>query len=256
MVSDKSLMFREPNTSACLLCGSTHKLTREHKIKASALRKVFGDAKLTVGVQGGETPPRFAQSVNSRNLKFQTRLCESCNTSRTQAADKAFETLHMRVCEFYEQNRDLSEVQSDELMVEGSPNYLNTFRYFSKLLACHIAEMGAPVLNELCDFAIGKSDFNPINFFVRLDHTYAAVSAEFGDLEYAAHGGVIVFGDKETCFPTTFYSTLTIGPIQYCYQARMNLLGQLRLVIECPEFFAWSKELIEQALKYPVSDDS
>jgi hypothetical protein len=249
------IMFREPNMNACVLCGSAYKLTGEHKIKASALRQVFGDANLVVRVEGGERRPRFAQGVNSDALKFRARLCEPCNTSRTQGPDKAFEALHLRVCDLYEQRGNLDEIRAVELLVEGSDNYLNTFRYFAKILACHIAEMGAPVLEELCQFAIGKADFNPINFFVRLDYTYSRVSRDYAGAQYAAHGGVIVFGDKETRALTSFYSTLTIGPIQYCFEARLNLIGQLRLASEYPEFFSWCKTMIEEALENPLPDE-
>lgn len=247
-------MFREPNTQACVLCGSTEKLTGEHKVKASVLRREFGSAKLVIRTEPEIEPDRFAQSTNSDAFKFRSRLCEPCNTARTQIADRAFQALHERVCELYEEKRDLNEVQSEDVMAEGSDNYLNTFRYFSKILACRLAEIGAPTHDELCDFALSKSDFNPINFFIKLDHSYAVTSAELGDLKSAALGALLIFGDKETHFPTTFYSTFSVGPIQYCFSARLNEFGQVRLRLVEPEFFFWCRDKIAQGAADPMLD--
>jgi hypothetical protein len=140
-------------------------------------------------------------------------------------------------------------------MSQGSDDYLNVFRYFAKLLACQLADMGAPVQWELCNFAIGRSPFNPINLALRQDHTFASASQNFPDLQYAAHGGVVVMGNKWTRWPTAFYSTLTIGPLQYCFHARLNFLGQLSLLGEFPDFFHWCVKQIRAAAANPPQNN-
>lgn len=247
-------MFREPNTQACVLCGSTEKLTGEHKVKASVLRREFGQAKLVIRTDPEGARDRLAQSTKSDAFKFRSRLCEPCNTARTQVADRAFEALHARVSELYQQKRDLDEIRSEDVMAEGSDNYLNTFRYFSKLFACRLADIGAPTQNELCEFALGKIDFNPINFFVKLDHSYAVTAAELGDLQSAALGSLLIFGNEDTHFPTAFYSTFSVGPIQYCFSARLNAFGQVRLRLLEPEFFFWCRDIVAQGAANPMPD--
>ena len=56
------LPFAPPLTSQCCLCGSTEALSGEHKIKASALRGVFGKQGMVIGRPGEAY--RYAQSSN------------------------------------------------------------------------------------------------------------------------------------------------------------------------------------------------
>lgn len=245
-------MFREPNTSSCVLCGATQDLTGEHKIKASVLRRTFGKEKLAVSSPGTTKPPRFAQSTNSKALKFRARLCQPCNTASTQAPDRAFEALHDRVSQIYKRRGNLDGVSPEELLPAGIEGYDDTFRYFAKLLACHLAEMGAPVMSEICDFARGKTSFNPMNFGVELDPIYEQLAASAGAVQYAAHGGVMVTGEEGIHWPQAFYSTLTIGPIQYHFDARLNIIGQVSLLIGQPEFFWWCKERIANASYHAI----
>jgi len=246
-------MFRPPNTSVCVLCGSSEQLSGEHKIKASALRQEFGDASLTIGVPDEPDSLRHAQSVKSKNLHFRSRLCAACNSQRTQPADRAFEKFHAEV-----RHRLQSLPYSDEAWnkaIQELDPHTDVFRYFSKLLACQLADMGAPVQSELCTFALSQANFNPINIRVQQDSTFEAIASEWPDVQYAAHGGVVVFGNKKTYCPTTFYSTLTIGRVQYCFEARLNLLGQLQLALEFPVFFAWCMKEVWLATKRPIASE-
>ena len=80
----------------CWICGDDG-TTREHKTKKSDLKSVFG--------MPTQAQPMYYHDANRRNqlvrsldakiLKSPSRLCEACNTSRTQAHDLAW--AHMSV---------------------------------------------------------------------------------------------------------------------------------------------------------------
>lgn len=240
-------MFRSPDTSKCVLCGSAELLSGEHKIKASALRQEFGAASLIIGVPDEPRSLRFAQSVRSKNLHFRSRLCVACNSQRTQPADRAFEKFHEEVRQRLQHLHDSDEAWN-EAVGNLSPNS-DVFMYFSKLLACQLADVGAPVQSELCTFALGQASFNPINLRIQQDTTFQSLASEWPDVQYAAHGGVGVLGSKKTYCPETFYSTLTLGKVQYHFEANLNMLGQLQLALEFPIFFGWCMKEIWLANK-------
>lgn len=144
------LFFREYDPKTCCLCGDSNKLTSEHKIKASELRKEFGQAKLTVG-DSDDTTKRMknAQSVNSKHLKFAARICEACNSARTQAADREFEEFNGLARARLLNGEDPASVFGLERYRKDTVEYLNVFRYFAKLLCCHMAEVSAPSSRRL-----------------------------------------------------------------------------------------------------------
>ena len=69
--------FREQQ---CCLCGSTDRLTGEHKFKASALKALFKGSPMVVGQFDGTSTPRNAQGPKSEALHFAARLCANCNS--------------------------------------------------------------------------------------------------------------------------------------------------------------------------------
>jgi len=213
---------RYPITSCCL-CGSTEKLTGEHKIKASALRQEFGNEALVVGVSGpAEGKMKSAQSTNSKHLKFNVSICEACNTSRTQLADREFDHFHELAMKKVGSNEDpLSIFEMERYSVDSEP-YLNVFRYFAKLLCCHIAEVNGPIPATLAEFAIAENSFNRIWLEVKSDPTYKYATAHIGEYQYAAHGGLIVYADKNTNEANAFHSTFTVGPLQYVFHIRLE----------------------------------
>jgi hypothetical protein len=225
------------NADGCSLCGDTAKPTGEHKIKASLLHREVGDGVLHVGtrdVPGAK--PRYAQSVNSKHLKFKSRLCEACNTARTQAADRAFEVLHNEARALLDAGGDPANVMQDERFRPGGPLHLDAFRYFAKLLACYMAEVGGPRLLSLTRFAIGASDHNRIWLRIRQDETYKLLNKELGVDQYAAHGGLGAHGDKSSGRPRAFESTLTLGPIQYKFWTNLVWTERLELRLRCGAF--------------------
>ncbi|WP_102947063.1 hypothetical protein [Stenotrophomonas sp. VV52] len=246
-------IFAPPLTAECCLCGSKDALSGEHKIKASALKAVFGKRGMVIARHGGAY--RFAQSPSSKALHFSARVCEACNNSRTQPADLAFDQFNARAQELMALGSNPIDVFNDPRFIEGGPLYLDVFRYFAKLMCCHLAEMSAPSFEDVAGFAIGANEDNFILLRVDADVAFERVRTNLPEMPYAAHGGLVITGDRDSLAPESFYSTLTIGPVRYCYQVRLNELGQTRLMIEHPAFYNWCARRVEDAIKNPMSDE-
>lgn len=240
----------------CCLCGGSVKLTGEHKIKASALRQEFGETELYVAQLDVENArPKLAQSTQSKHLKFNVPVCEECNTHRTQRADREFDNFHKLSSNLLVCGQEPADVFSDSKYEEGTPAFLNVFRYFAKLLCCHMAEVEAPRPIRLSRFAIGLSHHNPVWLAVHKDWTYSQMKDQISEHQYAAHGGLIVYGQKDTGSANAFHSTLTVGPIQYVFFMRLAGLELMELRALHPRFYQWCKEHVELAKSMPLSDE-
>lgn len=246
--------FSPCDTSSCCLCGSNQSLSGEHKIKAAALRAEFGRERLVISRQGEGS--RLAQSTGSKAFHFSAPVCAECNNARTRPADLAFDQFHALVRQLTYDGKDPMVAFECSRFSEGGDLRLDVFRYFSKLLCCHLAELGAPQQEELSAFAIGRSDANCIVLGMDRDQNWTRSQAEFPDLPYAAHGGLVVFGDRNTALPSAFYSTLTIGPTRYKYQARLTAEGQAQMAAQTPTFFEWCRERVRMAILQPLSEES
>lgn len=229
-------------TTQCCLCGSGDDLTGEHKIKASALRAEFGRNRLVIGRRGEGY--RTAQSTGSRELHFRAPLCAECNSTRTQPGDRAFDHFKEVALGFARQGKDPAAAFQDCRFAEGGELRMDLFRYFAKLLCCHLAEFGAPHQLAISQFAIGSTDENCITLAVDLDSVYARDQHQHPGLPYAAHGGLIVLADRYSLSPTGFYSTLSVGPARFRYWARFTAEGQMQLEFEDPDFVAWCRDRI------------
>lgn len=248
--------FEPFRAAACCLCGSVENLTGEHKIKASALKAEFGDAKMVIG-RVGDPNVRFrtAQSVKSKALHFGARLCGPCNSARTQAADREFDNFHEEARRLHTSGADPKDVFQIERYAVGSAPYLNVFRYFAKLMCCHMADSGAPRHSHMARFALGAADQNCIWLDVGEDWTYKTHLAATGPHQYAAHGGLVVYGHKRSGEATGFHSTLTIGPLRYVYFTRLNWIARLELRFGHKEFHRWCRGQVGEATVSPMSNE-
>ena len=247
---------RYPITRCCL-CGSSEKLTGEHKIKASALRKEFGNDSLMVGVSGStEGKMKSAQSANSKHLKFGVSICEACNTSRTQQADREFDRFHELAMGKVESKEDPLSIFEMERYSSGPESYLNVFRYFAKLLCCHIAQVNGPIPTTLAEFAIAENSLNRIWLEVKSDPTYAYMVTHLGEHQYAAHGGLVVYADKETHEANAFHSTITVGPLQYVFHIRLESFEKAEISDQYPDFREWCNSRVAEAIESPIPDNA
>ena len=246
--------FSPCDISSCCLCGSNQSLSGEHKIKAAILRTEFGRQRLVIGRRGEGY--RHVQGPGSKAFHFAAPVCAPCNNARTRPADLAFEEFHAVVRQLTYDGKDpMAALDHPRFSLAGDLG-LDVRRYFAKLLCCHLAEVGAPRQEALSEFAIGRSDSNGIQLAMDKDHTWVHSQTEFPGLPFAAHGGLAVFGDRQTFSPSTFYSTLTAGPVRYKYQARLTEEGQAQMAAETPEFFDWCRDRVRAGVAQPVSEET
>lgn len=240
---------------ACCLCGSESDLSGEHKIKASALRSVFGKNKMVIGhFDEPADKVRQAQSPKSREFHFASRICRRCNSDRTQRPDREFDRFHTEAMAKLQLGIDPAAVVLESRYEQASEANLNVLRYFAKLLACHMADLEAPRLAHLTRFAIGEAHQSPIWLEVDRDPTYEQMSANIGTHQYAAHGGLVVYGNVKTQRATGFHSTLTLGPIRYTYSSRLTWVERLELRFGYRTFNEWCREQVQFALENPLSE--
>lgn len=248
--------FEPHSAGACCLCGASDNLTGEHKIKAAALRAEFGSAGMVVTRIGDPDYPRKpAQGSKAKAFHFSSRVCRACNGSVTQPADRAFDSFHQAARVYLAQGDDPAKVFEDSIFAPGTPALRDVFRYFAKLLCCHLADARAPRSLDLALFARGLVEHNPISLSVDRDWTYAQNREVRGKHPYAAQGGLVVYANRESGAPAVFHSTVSVGPLRFVYEARLNEIGQLDLALSAPEFWAWCREQARAAVESPLPED-
>lgn len=249
------MLFAKYNPNVCALCGETSNLTGEHKIKASAVKTVFGTESMVISTFGDPiTQYRHAQGAKSKAFHFTSRLCADCNGSRTQGPDREFDNFLSSALDLYNHGKDPVFVFDAPDYEIGSESYLNIFRYFAKLLCCHLAEVGAPRPIHISNFAIGRSSANCIWLSVDKDPTFHDIASEFENIPYAAHGGLIVYGDKNTGAPNGFHSSITLGPLRFVFHSRLNWFQRIAVKFYHRQFYDWCSERAKEANESPISE--
>jgi hypothetical protein len=249
-------IFFEPFAAdRCCLCGSREKLTGEHKIKASALRAIFGTEAMAIGHFDGESEPRSAQGPKSNKFHFEAPLCSACNSSRTQAADREFDRFHRAMSENLAAGHDPATVFDLERYAVESDSYLNVFRYFAKLLCCHLAESGGPRSIQIGQFAIGATRVNPIKLRIDADPTYHDFAALSGEHQFAAHGGLVVMANRQTELMDGFLTSLTLGPVRYVFWVEFGVAIALAIKLFHKPFADKCEAAYRDALINPISPE-
>ncbi len=222
----------------CCLCGSPDDLTGEHKVKASAIRSLFSGEPMMIGTFDGESRPRRAQSSTSKAFHFRSRICAQCNSARTQRADVEFTRFDATARALLEAGFDPIGAFDDPRYALGSGPYLDVFRYLAKVLACHVADVDGPRIAALTDFAIGRTDRNPVSVAMDADPKYRFWYEGTADAEYAAHGGLMTTFSQRTGLTKSLGSTLTHGPLRYAFGISFGWGVGLALRLLHPTFHA------------------
>lgn len=160
----------------CWWCGAVAD-SREHRYKRSDLTREFGpgawrDQDAVVRVVAG-TEIRI-QGANSKNVKFEKNLCASCNNTRSQPFDVAYDEFMTYIREH--EDRIISD-QSFELSHIFGPNWTKRRklfeRYIVKYICCRLAEdrveIPTAVINYLNDWSQPYPPHLTIWLEIRLD---------------------------------------------------------------------------------------
>ncbi len=227
-----------------MLCGATANLTGEHKIKASLIRHEFG-SRTTVFL--GKDGPKFAQSPKSKVYHFKSKICQACNSSRTQAGDHAFDLLHRCLVRLRDEGSELTNESHTPNCTFPDCVEADYFRYFAKILCCFLADVGGPRSRSLSSFVLGASAHNPIFLRVSKDGDYEGRLAALGTQGFAEHGGLKFRFDSNKRWVQSIESSLSITGIRYDFWVQLRFLVKLELHLLFPE-------LIQTALKNIVQD--
>jgi len=231
------------------------KPSREHKFKASDLRRHFGEDEMYVG-STSDNPRRgkIAQGVDSKHLKFTNPICERCNSHVTQESDRAYDEFVAQIERRGSTQEAAYEVLADPKFCIGSPLYIPLFRYFAKLLGCHLSEDNAPIPLHLSRFVAKKTERNCICLEVRRDITFDTLADTFSgdDLKYAAHGGLAIITKKPKLLPTKLYSTMTIGPIQFIFYSVLTVFEIWEMRLRHSDFIRRCAEAAQREIDNPI----
>ncbi|MDO6461913.1 hypothetical protein Q4485_14470 [Granulosicoccaceae sp. 1_MG-2023] len=192
-------MLHRYTSPQCLLCGEVGKLTYEHKIKGSPLANRFGKQELYFGSKDdffiGKV--KKLQSPKSKFLKFESPICEACNSRRTQRADRQFDSLLRKLNKAYETGIDPAQVFTSGLFYPGGEASLDLHRYFAKILCNFLADSECPIPERLSTFAINRSDEDCIYIGMEPNKFLSergGLSAEFLPAE---HKGLSIFATED-----------------------------------------------------------
>ena len=138
----------------CWWCGGVAD-SREHRVKASQLRKMFASANhLFLSGKAGSRPTRI-NGIKANSVRFPKVLCRNCNNVRSQPYDVAYDKFVQKVWDDPECFRDRTEFDMAEILPDDPYGAAKLARYYVKNIGCRIAELGFTVPQQIVDFMDG-----------------------------------------------------------------------------------------------------
>lgn len=143
----------------CWWCGSAAD-SREHRFKRADLLREYGRGPYTGDnaiVRGREDRLTPVQGPNSRAVKFRPDLCQSCNTSRSQPFDRAYDGFIDYAVANEQRIQKTSSIQlSDVYGRNWRRARYDLVRYYVKHICCRLAEASIEVSPGLRAFLDGR----------------------------------------------------------------------------------------------------
>jgi hypothetical protein len=210
-----------------------------------------------VGHQEGDSfAARRAQGLDSKHLKFMSIICQPCNSTITQASDRAYDKFVQIVEAAGDSEAAIGAAYAYIDALKGTDEYTSLFRYFAKLLGCHLADIGAPIPTHLSRFVGKKTNRNCIWLGTRADLSYADMASRLGEAgPYAAHGGLVVITREPKLLPTRLYSTSTIGAMQFIFYFVLTLPEIWEMRLRHPKFIRWCADSARATIETPIPVD-
>lgn len=138
----------------CWWCGAVAD-SREHRVKASQLRKMFETADhLMLSGKEGKRPTRL-NGVKAKPMLFPKVLCARCNNARSKPFDEAYDEFIKKVWDDPDFFRERAEFDMSDVFPDDPDGEKKLARYYVKNIGCRIAEAGFAVPQQLIDFMNG-----------------------------------------------------------------------------------------------------
>ncbi len=130
----------------CWICGEEG-TTGEHLVKASDLKSYFGNVTTEDPVFFNKDSRSWTmQSTNSKFVKSDAKICNSCNSNVTQPFDKDWEILSKYLQDNIKQLNSNKKIKlSNVFPGRKSEAMLNVHLYFCKLFGCRLASEDTPL---------------------------------------------------------------------------------------------------------------
>lgn len=162
----------------CWICGAADAATREHRIKASDLKRQFGaptqnrpfyfNAVARPGMPAQRNYP--VGSLKSNALKYTHRICQNCNSARTQSHDYAWAHAAAKLSAAMQLLQFRGDFRANWLFpydTRGHMLYLHI--YFVKLFGCQVVEGRMPI--DIAPFSKAILEGRPHpNLFLAFGH--------------------------------------------------------------------------------------
>lgn len=142
------------SSTTCWICGAEDAATREHLVKASDLKALYGKPSqaeplfLNANQKPGRPRRRNVRvgSLKADALKFTHRICQTCNSTRTQPYDYAWEYAYSKLSQALTPLLQSGGFRANRLFPYNTVDHmLQVHLYFTKLFGCLIAEGQVPI---------------------------------------------------------------------------------------------------------------
>ncbi len=152
----------------CILCQTNRADTREHRVRASAYRRLLKSDGSYHIIDGDNNSKKLIQGAKSGFLKFKKPdLCADCNNKKSSFADRAFDNLDVWIQDKAngiltnfisntESKLRYIKLTADDKQTES---YIGTICYFSKFLICKINDAGFVIPDMLRDIFFMRANF-------------------------------------------------------------------------------------------------
>lgn len=190
--------------SICWICGSKAD-SREHRIKASDLRKVFGkvDQARPLYTRENGVSRKTMQSVKSTYAKFPPSICHICNTTRTKPYDMAWDTLSSYLLARQDRLINMERLNLGKIFRgHTKEGVLNCHLYLMKVFGCMIIENKVNL--DVQDFAECIKDGKAHNnFYFAIDKHSALKNRSSAGTSYIQ--AIETNGTKNVVYASCYY---------------------------------------------------
>ena len=144
----------------CWICNNPAN-TREHVIKQSDIRRLFGRGPYSKGKRLKRTDQnqvkKLIQSEDSIHIKYQKNLCKHCNSARSQPWDEAYDEFMEYILTHEPELKQKHRIDfKDVVQTDISKFTSSLYSYFVKAFGCQLQEYGQKSPLELSEFLLGK----------------------------------------------------------------------------------------------------